>query len=149
MPDQQVLSSGSSPEARRGRFTRLALMGLLAAAVLLAGCGSSKPAYCSKVSDLKKSVQDAANLDTLKKGPSAVSSAVENIKSAAQSVVSAAKGDFPKETSAITSAVDSLSKSAQQLSSSPTATIAALPGEVSAASTAVNDFSSATSSKCG
>jgi prophage DNA circulation protein len=137
------------PSSPHRQLIGIILVVLILVAVLLAGCGSSTPAYCSKVSDLKKSVQDAAKLETLKKGTSGVSSAVENVRNAANGVVSAAKSDFPGETSALTSAVDTLSKSAQQLSSSPAATLATLPGNLAAATTAVNNFANATSSKCG
>jgi hypothetical protein len=120
----------------------------IAAVVLCAGCGSSKPAYCAKVSDLKKSVQKAATVDTLKQGPSGISSAIANVKSASHDVVSAAKNDFPSQTKALTDAVGTLAKSGQALTGAPVATIAGLPGQVSAVTTAVNKFADATSSKC-
>jgi hypothetical protein len=121
----------------------------VAIAVALAGCGSSKPSYCSQTATLKKSVQDLGNVNVIQGGTSALTSALSTVESNAQAVVSSAKSDFPTETSAINSSVSALKQSAQQLSSSPTpAVIAKLPGQISAVVTSVQNFSSATSSKC-
>jgi hypothetical protein len=158
--DQESVFAGSSAVARarpgdgRGssrtkRFVGLAPVGLLVTAALLVGCGSSKPAYCTKVSELKKSVQDLPNVKLVQNGTTALNSALDKTKGDAQAVVSSAKSDFPRETSAIRSSVDALSKSAQQLSSSPTAAITALPGDIASATTAVKNLANATSSKCG
>jgi hypothetical protein len=122
----------------------------VAIAVVLAGCGgSSKPSYCSQTANLKKSVQDLGNVNVIQGGTSALTSALSTVESNAQAVVSSAKSDFPTETSAINSSVSALKQSAQQLSGSPTpAVIAKLPGQISAVVTSVQNFSSATSSKC-
>ena len=123
----------------------------VAIAVVLAGCGgSSKPSYCSQTANLKKSVQDLGNVNVIQGGTSALTSALSTVESNAQAVVSSAKSDFPSQTAAINSSVKALKQSAQQLSSSPTqpAVIAKLPGQISAVVTSVQNFSSATSSKC-
>jgi hypothetical protein len=60
-----------------------------------------------------------------------------------------AKGDFPNETSALSSSVNALVTSAKALASSPSpSAIAQTAGNVAAVSTAVTNFSKATSSKC-
>ena len=41
----------------------LAALAAVAVTVALAGCGSSKPSYCSNVSDLESSVKDLGNVD--------------------------------------------------------------------------------------
>jgi flagellar hook-associated protein FlgK len=128
-----------------------ALLAAGAVAALLAGCGgSSKPSYCGKTADLKKSVQDLGSVNVVQGGTNALTSAVSSVQSNATAVVNSAKGDFPDQTSAISSSIDALRKSAQSLASSPTqpAVIAQVPGQISAVVKSVQDFSSATSSKC-
>jgi hypothetical protein len=141
---------GSMSGARRHGV--LALLAACAVAALLAGCGgSSKPGYCAKTADLKKSVQDLGSINILQGGTNALTSALSKVESNATAVVNSAKSDFPDQTAAITSSIDALKKSAQSLASSPTqpAVIAQIPGQVSAVVTSIQDFSSATKSKCG
>jgi hypothetical protein len=52
--------------------------------VALAGCGSSKPSYCSKVSDLKSSVQSLSSVNVIQNGTSSLKSAVQKIQSDGQ-----------------------------------------------------------------
>jgi flagellar hook-associated protein FlgK len=127
------------------------LLAAVAVVVVLAGCGgSSKPSYCGKTADLKKSVQDLSGVNVVQGGTNALTSALSSVQSNANAVVSSAKSDFPDQTSAITSSIDALKKSAQSLASSPTqpAVIAQVPGQISAVVKSIQDFSSATSSKC-
>jgi hypothetical protein len=135
--------------ARRHRLS--ALLAASAAAALLAGCGgSSKPGYCAKTADLKKSVQDLGSINIIQGGTDALTSALSKVESNASAVVNSAKSDFPDQTTAISSSIDALKKSAQSLASSPTqpAVIAQIPGQVSAVVTSIQDFSNATKSKC-
>lgn len=61
-----------------------------------------------------------------------------------------AKSDFPTETSALKSSIDTLSTTVKEAASSHSvATIAQIPTQPSAVVTAVNNFQSATNSKCG
>jgi hypothetical protein len=129
------------------------LLAVCAVAVLLSACGggSSKPGYCAKTADLKKSVQDLGNVSNLVQGgTNALTSALSSVESNATAVVNSAKSDFPEQTAAITNSIDALKKSAQSLASSPAqpAVIAQIPGQVSAVVTSIQDFSNATKSKC-
>jgi hypothetical protein len=119
-------------------------------AVLSACGGSSKPSYCKQTASLKQSVSDLGNVNVVQGGTNALTSALSSVSSNANAVVSSAKSDFPNETAAITNSIDTLKKSAQSLASSPTqpAVIAQVPGQISAVVKSVQDFSSATSSKC-
>ena len=119
-------------------------------AVLCACGGSSKPSYCKQTANLKQSVSDLGSVNILQGGTSALTSALSKVQSDASAVVNSAKSDFPNESSAITSSIDALKKSAQSLASSPTqpAVIAQVPGQISAVVKSIQNFSSATSSKC-
>lgn len=131
---------------------------LIAAAVLavavLAACGSSssssKPAYCSSLTNLKNSVKALPTTDVIKNGTNALKANVDKVVNNAHAVVSSAKQDFPNETSAITTAVDTLKTTVGQLqqSASPALVVQAA-GNVASLGSAVKSFSSSASSKCG
>ena len=144
--------SAPAADGMLGRVRSIAsLLAAVAVVAVLAGCGgSSKPSYCDKTADLKKSVQDLNAVNVIQGGTNALTSALSSVQSNANAVVSSAKGDFPNESAAITSSIDALKKSAQSLASSPTqpAVIAQVPGQISAVVKSIQDFSSATSSKC-
>jgi hypothetical protein len=139
---------------RMRSMSRQGVCGLLAGcavAALLSACGgSSKPSFCDKTADLKKSVQDLSSVNVVQGGTNALTSALSSVQGNANAVVSSAKSDFPDQTAAISSSIDALKKSAQSLASSPTqpAVIAQVPGQVSAVVKSVQDFSSATKSNC-
>ena len=135
------------PETRKTVHTVAALALGVAA---LAGCGgSSKPSYCSSVSNLQSSIKAIPSTNIVQTGLSGLESAVAKVQSDAQTAISAAKSDFPTETSALKSSIDTLSTTVKEAASSPSAsTIAQIPGQVSAVVTAVDNFQSATKSKC-
>lgn len=123
----------------------------LAVVAALSGCGgSSKPGYCKQTENLKKSVQAVGSLNLVAGGTNALTSALKDVESNAQAVISSAKSDFPNETAAINSSLNTLKNSAQSLASSPgqPGLIAQIPGQVSALVTSITDFSNATKSKC-
>lgn len=126
------------------------VLGLSLAAVLLASCGgSSKPSYCSSLTNLQDSIKALPSTNVVQNGLGGLKSAVAKIESNAQAVVNDAKGDFPNETNALKSSVDTLSATVKQAASSPSAsTLAQIPGQASAVVSAVDSFASATKSKC-
>ncbi|MGN6166840.1 MAG: hypothetical protein ACTHQQ_01535 [Solirubrobacteraceae bacterium] len=120
---------------------------LVAGAIAAAGCGSSKPAYCSARTDLENAVKGLtpSNISSL----SGLESQLKKIESAATKVVSQAKGDFPSETQAIKSSVDSLTAAVKGLPSSPSAgQIAAVATDASKVLSSSKSFIDTTSSKC-
>lgn len=135
------------PEPRKAAQTVVVVVLGVAA---LAGCGgSSKPSYCSSVSNLESSIKAIPSTNIVQTGLSGLESAVAKVQSDAQTAINDAKSDFPTETTALKSSIDTLSTTAKQAASAPSAsTIAQLPSQVSAVVTAVNNFQSATKSKC-
>jgi len=119
-----------------------------AAIVALAGCGSSKPAYCTDRTNLNNSIKGLTSL-TASSGISGLKSQVNMIQSDATAVVNSAKSDFPSETSAISSSVNALKSSVGALSSSPTAAqITTVTKDAASVVSSVKSFSDASSSKC-
>jgi hypothetical protein len=124
---------------------------IVAVAVLCAAAcgGSSKPSYCSAVSNLESSIKAIPSTNIVQTGLSGLESALSKVQSDAQTAINEAKSDFPNETSALKTSIDTLTTTVKQATSSPTAaTIAQIPAQVSAVVTAANNFQSATKSKC-
>jgi|tagenome__1003787_1003787.scaffolds.fasta_scaffold19799734_1 hypothetical protein len=119
-------------------------------ALLLAGCGSSKPAYCTARSDLEGSVKAVGDVNPLQSGGlEELKTKLSAVQSDAGKVVSSAKSDFPSQTSAIKASVANLKGSLQGLSSNPSPSQAAtLTGDAKAVVTSVDDFVQASGSKC-
>ncbi len=134
-----------SRACRGGAWVRVPLvLATAAAAVALAGCGSSKPAYCTDRTDLQNSVKGLTS-----SGISGLKSQLKQIQSDASTLVSSAKGDFPSETSAITSSVNTLKSSVTALPSSPSAAqIATVTRDAAGVVSSVKSFVDASNSKC-
>ena len=116
-----------------------------ATAISLAGCGSSKPGYCTDRTNLENSVKGLTSA-----GVSGLKSQLKQIQSDATALVSSAKNDFPDETSAISSSVSTLKNSVAALPSHPSAAqIATVTRDAGSVVNSVKSFANASSSKCG
>ena len=82
---------------------------MLSAAAIAACGGSSKPSYCSSVSNLKSSIKALPSTNIVATGLNGLESAVTKVQSDATTAINAAKSDFPTETSALKSSIDTLS----------------------------------------
>jgi hypothetical protein len=132
--------------ARHGSAWAWVLLVLAAATavIALAGCSSSKPAYCTDRTNLQNSVKGLTSA-----GISGLKTQLTQIQSDSTALVSSAKGDFPSETSAITSSVDALKSSLAALPSSPSATQVAIVGrDAASVVSSVKSFVDASNSKC-
>ena len=122
------------------------VLAVAVAVVVLSGCGSSKPAYCTSRTNLSASIK---GLTSPEGGLSGLQAQLKEIETDATSVVNSAKGDFPNETAAIKSSVDGLSSAVKSLGSNPAATqIAAIAPAAANVVNSVKSFTNATSSKC-
>ncbi len=129
----------------QGAWVRVPLAFAAAATVVaLAGCGSSKPAYCTDRTNLQNSIKGLTSA-----GISGLKSQIQQIQSDATAVVNSAKSDFPNETAAITSSVDALKNSLSALPSSPSAAqIATVTQDAASVVSSVKSFVNASNSKC-
>jgi len=126
------------------RVGSAAVLGLVA----LAGCGSSKPAYCSARSNLENSVQAATSLSPTS-GIGALQAQFDKVRTDANQVVTQAKGDFPTQTSAIKSSVAALTSAVNALTANPSASqIATVTSAASSVVSSVQSFTDASRSKC-
>ena len=134
----------------RLRVTFVIPVALAALALLVVGCGgSSKPDYCSNVSDLEGSIAEIKDIELDSGAVSTLQTNLEKVKTNADAVVSSAKQDFPSETSALKSSVSSLSTTVNQLPPTPTPQqLLALTSGVESTVTAAKELSSATESAC-
>jgi len=138
----------SRPGARRAWVPVPGAMVTAVVLIALAGCGSSKPAYCSDRTNLENSVKNLPS-SVSSGGISGLPSQITTIKSQATTLVSSAKSDFPTQTSAVKTSVDALSSAVKALPSSPSATqLAAIGLDVSNVVSSVKSFTDASKSKC-
>jgi predicted lipoprotein len=88
--------------------------------------------------------------DVKKNGVGTLKSALSTLEQNATKAVNQAKSDFSSQTTALKNSVDALSSTVKALASAPSVqTLAQLPAEFSAVSTAAKNLRSAVSSKCG
>ena len=130
------------------------LLALLIGGTLLTGCGgssSSKPAYCDPVTKTENAVKSLPTVEEVRKnGVGTLKSALSTLEQNATKAVNQAKSDFSSQTTALKNSVDALSSTVKGLASAPSVqTLAQLPAEFSAVSTAAKNLRSAVSSKCG
>jgi hypothetical protein len=127
-----------------GRVRVLLVCAAVIAVVGLAGCSSSKPAYCTDRTNLENSVKGLTSV-----GISQLKSQLTQIESNAAALVNSAKSDFPDQTSAISSSVSALKSSVAALPSSPTAAqLVTVTKDAANVVSSVKNFYDATSSQC-
>jgi hypothetical protein len=142
-------SRGTSPHHLRAPVRTVIASALIVGAIATAGCGSSKPAYCSTRTDLQNAVKGLTSLN-FSSGVSGLESQISKIESAATTLVGQAKSDFSSQTQAVESSVDSLTNAVKGLPSNPSAgQIATVAADASKVVSSVKSFTDATKSKCG
>jgi hypothetical protein len=117
----------------------------------LAGCGGSKPAYCSDVSDVKTAIAQLKDAKPVENGVSSLTKAADGVKSAGKKLVSDAKSAFPSQTDALKTSITALATSAAQLTDPGTrkAALAGVPAAAAAVQSSYDELASAVKGKCG
>jgi hypothetical protein len=132
------------------RLTALAALSLTAAA-LFAGCGTSKPAYCTQVSDFHNSVSALEKQEISITNASSVLSAVDNVGTSAKALATALKGEFATQISAIEDSLSAVAKSLGEATGSLSAAKQALvgiPAQIDTLKQAASEIQQVTKSKC-
>jgi hypothetical protein len=135
--------SKGSVQATLHRLVGAATVAVIAAG-LLAACGSSKPAYCSAVTNFESSVKQLKAVGS----PSALVTQLKKVSSTANTAIVAVKSSFAPQTSAVKSSLAALERSVTQLASSSTraSALAAIPADVTAVKTAGQNLASSAKS---
>ena len=136
----------------RGPFAAVAAIGLTGAA-LVAGCGSSKPAYCTQVTNLQNSVKTLEQVELSPSNLSTIATDVQKVGTSAKELESAVKTEFAPQISSLKSSLAALEASLKELSSSPNSSTLAhaatvIPPQVEALKRSAKEIQEVTKSKC-
>jgi len=119
---------------------------LVSSALLALGCGSSKPAYCGKITELEKAtneVKSATNAEALASG-------LKKSRTTTEELLKDLKNEYQTQANAIRSSLNALVKSIEQLNSAQTRSAAAaqIPGQLTAFENSVESLSKEVKGKC-
>jgi hypothetical protein len=125
-------------------------LALVAIALVAVGCGSSsKPQYCSNVSDLEGSVEELKGVELQSGALATLEADLKKVQTNTNEVLASAKQEFPSQTSALRTSVSSLSTATQELAAAPTPQeLVVLASRVKSVALAAEELSSATESAC-
>jgi hypothetical protein len=127
----------------------LVLAAVLVLATLVAGCSSSKPAYCADASQLKTSVQDLGNVTINVHDLSSVNTAVSKVQADAKKFDSDAKSAYPSQTTALQNSLSSLETAVKSAMAQPSVTrVAAVVSSVTQVKTAADNLQTAAKGTC-
>ena len=136
------------PGPRSGGLLPVAVL-VLAISGLAAGCGSSKPAYCTDASQLKTSVQNLGNVDVAKNGPGSLQAALSSVQADAKTFAAGAKSAYPSQTAALNTALSGLQTAITSAKGQPPLTAAtAVASSVTQVKNSADALQSAASGNC-
>jgi outer membrane murein-binding lipoprotein Lpp len=133
------------------RLGAVCVTSFLIITALLTGCssGSSKPAVCSDLDNLKASVQDLKNTNVRSEGLSAVNDRLTKIKQQLQDVETSAKGQYAPQIADLNTAVGKLNTSIDAAKASLNAgTLSVLASTAGSVVTAGQNLVTAVSNTC-
>jgi hypothetical protein len=126
----------------------------LTGAVLLAGCGSSsKPAYCTQVTNFENSVKTLEQVEVSPSNISTITADVQKVGSRAKELESAVRTEFASQISSMKTSAGALEATLRELVSAPgSATIAhavsVVPAEIEGLKHSAAEIQEVTKSKC-
>ena len=122
---------------------------VLALSGLTAGCGSSKPAYCTAASQLKTSVNNLSNVNVAKNGLSSLQTALNSVQANAKTFASEAKSAFAPQTTALQNSLSGLDTAIKSAQGQPSvAAAAAVKSSVTQVKNSASALENAASGKC-
>jgi capsule polysaccharide export protein KpsE/RkpR len=87
----------------------------------LAGCGGSKPAYCTDKTNLQNSINQLKNVDVSSQGLSTLQNQLKNVENSAKALAASAKNEFGPQVDALKTSLSSLGSAVQTAASAPSA----------------------------
>jgi hypothetical protein len=126
----------------------------LAGLAIIAGCGgSSKPGYCTQVTNFKNSVKTLEQVEVSPSNLSTISADVQKVGTSAKELASAVGTEFAPQISSMKSAVAALEATAKEVASSPSSTtiahaVSVVPAQLEALKHSSAEIQEVTKSKC-
>ena len=91
----------------------------LAATALFAGCGSSKPAYCTQVTNFKNSVNTLEQVEVSPSNLSTIGTDVQKVGTSSKELVSAVKTEFAPQINSMKGSVAAVEATVRELIRAP------------------------------
>jgi hypothetical protein len=130
-------------------FAVLVLVLVLVLSGLAAGCGSSKPAYCTAGSQLKTSVRNLGDVNVAENGLGSLQTALSKVQASAKTFADDAKSAFPSQTTALKNSLSGLQTAIKSATGQPPLTAAAaVASSVTQVKNSASTLQSAASGKC-
>jgi hypothetical protein len=126
----------------------------LAAVAIIAGCGgSSKPAYCTQVTNFKNSVKALEQVEVSPSNVNKIVADVQKVGTSAKELASAVGTEFQPQISSMKSSVAALEATVKEVAGSPSSTTVAhaasvVPAQVEALKHSTAEIQEVTKSKC-
>jgi hypothetical protein len=132
----------------------LAALALLTTTVLLAGCGSSsKPAYCTQVTNFESSVNTLEQAEVSPSNLSTITTDAQKVGTSSKELVSTVKTEFAPQINSMKSSVAALEATLKELASAPSSStlshaVTAIPPQVEALKRSAAEIQEVTKSQC-
>ncbi|MGH2912951.1 MAG: hypothetical protein ACRDJ3_10815 [Solirubrobacteraceae bacterium] len=126
----------------------------LATAAALAGCGSSsKPAYCTQVSNFENSVNTLKQVEVSPSNVSTIATDIQKVGTSSKELVSAVKTEFAPQISSMKGSVTTLEATLKELASAPSSStlthaVTVVPAQIEALTRSAGEIQKVTESKC-
>jgi outer membrane murein-binding lipoprotein Lpp len=127
---------------------------VLTAVALFAGCGSSsKPAYCTQVTNFENSVNTLEQAEVSPSNVSTIATDVQKVGTSSKELVSAVKTEFAPQINSMKGSVAAMETTLKELVSTPSSStlshaVTAIPAQVEALKRSVGEIQDVTKSKC-
>ena len=125
----------------------------LTGVVFLTGCGSSKPAYCTQVTNLKDSVKTLEQVELSPSNLSTITTDIQKVGTSTKELASAVGTEFAPQISSMKSSVAALEATIKELGSAPSSStlahaISVVPAQIEALKHSTTEIQEVTKSKC-
>lgn len=125
----------------------------LTTAALLPGCGSSKPAYCTQVTNFESSINALKQVEVSPSSLSAIATDVQKVGTRSKELVAAVRTEFAPQINSMKGSVAAIEATLKELTSAPgsstlTHAVTAIPSQIEALKRSADEIQEVTKSKC-